>query len=102
MLDEIFEGILEGITLGEPSKRAGNIIRILFGLMGTFLGFAGMVHVMGYDASLHFRLAGAVLFFFLACLCCFNIMFLRRWKWPGLMFALSFVGLFVVRILFGT
>ena len=41
------------------------------------------------------------LFVFLACFSLFNVALGRRWRWPGICFALSFAGLFAARILFG-
>lgn len=101
MLDDLFEGILDGFVAGEPSKRVQIILRVLFGLVGTGLAAAGIYHIMGYDAGLPFRLAGAVVFFFLGCFCIFNIALLKSWRWPGRYFVYSFIGLFAVRIIFG-
>ncbi len=77
------------------------MMRLFFGILGTGLSTAGMYFTMGFEAGLHFRLAGAVMFFFLACFCFFNIALFKRWGWPGRFFLFSFGGLFVVRILFG-
>lgn len=37
----------------------------------------------------------------LACFCFFNVALMRTWRWPGRLFILSFVTLFVARILLG-
>ena len=102
MLDDLFEGLLDALFSGKnASKSTEVVIRMLFGVMGVALSVAGIYHMMGYDAGWHFRLAAAAMFFFLACFCAFNITLLLKWRWPGRFFILSFVGLFVVRILFG-
>lgn len=102
MLDDLFEGLLDAWVSGDgTSKRTEVVIRVLFGLLGVTLSLAGLYHMMGYDAGLHFRFAAAALFFFLACFCAFNITLLLKWKWPGRFFVLNFIGLFLARVLFG-
>lgn len=102
MLEEILEGLLEGwISSRGTSKRLGLVFRVFFGLLGLGLSVAGIYHMMRYDAGLHFRLAAAASLFFLACFCVFNVTLLSKWRWPGRFFVLSFVVLFMVRILFG-
>jgi hypothetical protein len=41
------------------------------------------------------------LFLFMACFWLFNAGLGRRWKWPAIGFALSFILMFVMRIAFG-
>lgn len=41
------------------------------------------------------------MFAFLAAFFLFNVALGRTWRWPGVLFAFSFVSLFVTRILFG-
>jgi hypothetical protein len=47
------------------------------------------------------RLSMVGVFVFFGCFWLFNVAFARKWRWPGWLFALSFVMLFVTRILFG-
>ena len=102
MLDDLFEGLLDALFSGKnASKRTEVFVRVLFGLMGVALSVAGIYHMVGYDAGWHFRLAAAANLFFLACFCAFNITLLLKWRWPGRYFVMSFVALFLVRILFG-
>jgi hypothetical protein len=102
VIDDLFEGLLDALFSGEKaSKRMEVIMRMLFGFMGVTLSVAGIYHMMGYDAGWHFRLAAAAMLFFLACFCAFNITLLLKWRWPGKFFILSFIGLFLVRILLG-
>jgi hypothetical protein len=97
-LDDLLDGIGLGIGGG---KRAQAVVRILFGLLGTVLGVVGAGHMMGYEASLHFRAVAAALFVFMAAFFFLNVMLLRRvsWLWKG--FVAAFVMLFVVRIVLG-
>ena len=93
--------LLDGFGPDLKSKRAQAVIRVLFGLLGLVLSAAGGWHMRGYDAGLHFRLAGAAVFFFLGAFFLVNVILARNasWSWKGLL--LSFALLFVVRILFG-
>ena len=95
------DDLLDGVGPDLKSKRAQAVIRVLFGLMGLVLSVAGAWHMRGYDAGLHFRVAGAILFFFLGAFFLVNVILARKasWSWKGLL--LSFVLLFVVRIVFG-
>jgi hypothetical protein len=83
------------------SRRAQGCARVFFGLLMFGLGLVGAWHTTGYDASLAFRLAGVALFLAMAAFGLFNVVLLRRWRWPGCLFVLAFVGLFVASILFG-
>lgn len=93
--------MLDGFGPDLKSKRAQALIRVLFGLLGLVLSAAGAWHMRSYDASLHFRIAGAILFFFLGAFFLVNVILTSKasWSWKG--FILSFVLLFVVRIVFG-
>lgn len=102
MLEDLFEGLLDGwISSKGTSKRTEVVFRVFFGLLGVVLSVAGLYHMMSYEAGWHFRLAAAALFLFLACFCAFNVALLLKWRWPGRCFVLSFVALFLARILFG-
>ena len=100
MLDDLFSGLFD-IGGGDLTKRKEFIIRLIIGIAGVALSIAGIVHMVDYNAGLPFRLAGAAIFICLACFCGFNIAMQRKWRWPGRCFVLSFVGIFVVRIIFG-
>jgi hypothetical protein len=98
IIGDIFGDIISG---SDPSKRSQAVIRILFGLLGAVLSAAGVVKTVSYDAGLAFRLAGMFMFAMLMCFCGFNIVLLRKWKWPGCLLLLSLPLLFAVRIIFG-
>ena len=61
----------------------------------------GIWHTLQYDATLPFRLAGALLFVFLGAFFLLNVALGRRWSWPWKGFVAAFALLFLVRILFG-
>jgi hypothetical protein len=105
MIDEMLAEIFGEVAFGSLSKsrRAQLIARVFFGLLGTGLSVAGAVHFMlnndeGRNAAL--RMNMVLMFVFLGCFCLFNIALARPWRWPGVLFVVSFVGLFVVRIVF--
>jgi hypothetical protein len=83
------------------SKRAQAVLRVFFGLLGTALAGAGGWHMLGYEASLHFRLAAVALFFFMGAFFLVNVTLLRKASWPWKGFVAAFVLLFVVRIVLG-
>ena len=102
MIGDIIGDIIGDAIVGsDPSKKAQAVIRALFGLLGAALSIAGMVKMFSYDAGLAFRLAAVFLFAMLACFCGFNIVLLRKWKWPGRLLLISLPLLFAVRIIFG-
>jgi hypothetical protein len=87
------------------SRRAQLLARLFFGILGAFLGFAGAFHfAVGRRELTNSLMRGSIvaLFLFLACFSLFNVALGRRWRWPGVCFALSFVSLFAARILFGS
>jgi len=96
------DDLLDGIDLGiGRSNRVKSVLRLFFGLLGTALCGAGVWHTLQYDASLHFRLAGALLFFFLAAFFLVNVTLRRAWSWPWKGILAAFVLLLVVRFIFG-
>lgn len=97
-LDDLLDGIEIG---GRGSDRVRRILRIAFGLLGTGLSAAGAWHVLGYDAGLPLRLAGAVFFLFLGAFWLVNVTLARRASWPWKGVVGAFVLLFLVRILLG-
>ena len=99
-LDDLFEDIDFGL---KGSKRAATIFRIFFGALGLLLGAAGAWHMLAGDVagSFHMRATAALMFVFLALFFGINVALHKPWRWPGLGFVVTFVGLFVVRIAFG-
>lgn len=96
------DDLLDGIDIGpKGGPRAQVFFRVLFGALGSLLAVAGMYHMLSYDAGLPFRLAAIGVFVFMGCFFAFNVALHRTWRWPGLLFGVSFVGLFFVRIVFG-
>lgn len=106
MLDDLLVQILGEATLGRlgESERTKARLRVGFGLLGTALGVAGAVHFARRpepvtNGAMFASMIGV--FVFLAAFFLFNVALHRPWRWPGLGFVLSFVALFVTRILFG-
>lgn len=86
------------------SRRLKAVFRIGFGLLGAGLGLfgAGWMLLSGeVEGGWHLRLAMASMFVFMGAFWLCNAALLRRWGWPWKGFALSFAGLFVLRILLG-
>jgi hypothetical protein len=102
LLGEIFgEAISE--RLGQ-SRRVQLLMRLGFGLLGAVLfavGAAWFLLKNDLSGNTAMRLSMVGLFLFLACLSLFNVALARAWRWPGRLSVLSFVALFVTRILFG-
>jgi hypothetical protein len=101
ILASVFGGML-GERLGR-SRRAQLLVRLFFGLLGAALGAVGAAYIgMGSaGGGVHLRACAVALFGFLAAFSLFNVALARTWRWPGRLFVLSFVVLFVVRVLFG-
>lgn len=106
MIDEILVELFGEAAFGRlgRSRRARLLFRVFFGLLGAALGLVGAVHFVRNPAitangAMHASMVA--LFVFLASFFLFNVALGRRWRWPGLGFVLSFVALFVTRILFG-
>jgi hypothetical protein len=75
-----------------------------FGLVGALLGLVGAVHFAlktGLTGNVALRAAMVMTFLGLASFSLFNVGLGRPWRWPGLLFALSFAALFPARLLFG-
>jgi hypothetical protein len=106
MIDDILAGLFGEVVFGRlsRSRRAQLLFRLFFGVLGTVLGVLGAAHVGlddRYGAGTALRATAAAMFLFLAAFFLFNVALGRAWRWPGRMFVLSLVGLFVVRIGFG-
>jgi len=106
MIDDLLGELFGEVVLGRlgRSRRAQLLARLFFGVLGALLGLAGVLHftVGRREVSNPAMQASMIaVFLFLACFSLFNVALGRRWRWPGICFALSFVGLFAARILFG-
>ncbi|HUO87463.1 MAG TPA: hypothetical protein VM617_08720 [Thermoanaerobaculia bacterium] len=106
MLDDILGELVGEAAFGRlgRSRRAQLVFRLLFGLLGAFLGLGGAIHFLRQPpdtTNVAMHLSMVALFVSLACFSLFNVGMARRWKWPGLCFVASFVALFATRILFG-
>ena|SRR5687768_13621622 len=105
MLGDIIAELIGEAAFGRLSRsqRAQVVLRVFFGLLGTFLGVAGAVHfVTSVQASNRVMHSSMVaMFFFIALFFLLNVTFKRSWRWPGLGVLVSFVSLFVSRILLG-
>jgi hypothetical protein len=106
VIDEILIEIFGEAVFGRlnKSRRIQLLARMFFGLLGAGLGVAGGFYValkpnLTQNSAM---LAAMILMFgFLSCFALFNVALARPWRWPGMLFVLSFVGMFVSRILLG-
>ncbi len=106
MIGEILVGIFgEAISSRlNASRRIQLAIRLLFGLVGTVLGVIGAIYIgarPGITANTMLRASMVAIFVGLASFSLFNIALARSWRWPGRLFVVSFVALFVFRLLLG-
>ena len=105
-LDDLLGQLFGEAVFGRAgrSKRAQLIARLLFGLLGASLGLMGCYWVlagMSTPASPHMRVAMAAVFAFMACVFGANVALARRWRWPAVGFAASFIALIVGRLVLG-
>lgn len=102
-MDDLLEELFEEVGLGlKGSKRGQVIARIFFGALGVLLSAVGVWHMLfRAEGGLHLRGAAALMFALLGAFWLFNVCLLKKWRWPGLLFAASFALLFVLRIVFG-
>jgi hypothetical protein len=106
MIDEMLGQLFGEAVFGKlgNSRRAQLLIRVFLGLLGTTLGIIGAFHFAlrtGFTANGALRVSIIMVFVFLAGFSLFNIGLGRKWRWPGVLFVLSFLAVFVTRILFG-
>jgi hypothetical protein len=106
MIDEILAGLFGEALFGRlgRSRRAQLLFRHFFGLLGAALGVAGAIHVGRggvAGAGDAMRVAMVALFAFFAAFFLLNVALGRKWRWPGVMFVVSLVALFVTRLAFG-
>jgi hypothetical protein len=103
-MDDLLEALFGEIALGRGrhSRRAQLMARVVFGLLGTALSTIGAIRfIRSGDGSPALRACIVLLFFFLGCFSLFNVGLGRTWRWPGVLFILSFVALFVTRVVWG-
>jgi hypothetical protein len=101
ILAEIFREATAPLT---RSRRFQLVMRVGFGLLGMVLSIVGTIHFLlkqQMTNNMGIRISLVALFVFLACFFLFNVALARRWRWPGFLFVLSFVSVFVSRIFFG-
>ena len=106
MIDEFLIQVFGQAAFGSlgRSRRTQLLCRMFFGLIGAVLGTIGAVHFAlrtGFTTNSAFRFFIVSLFVFLASFSLFNIALARKWRWPAVFFVLSFIAMFVSRILFG-
>jgi hypothetical protein len=106
MIGELLAELFGEAVLGRlgRSRQAQLIARLCFGLLGTGLCGFGAIHFMlKADLTNNVAMRGSMVavFVFLACFSLFNVALARKWHWPLLLFIVSFVALFISRILFG-
>jgi hypothetical protein len=106
VIDEILIGVFGEAVLGRlnGSRRFQLIARMFFGFLGAVLGLVGAFYIalqQGMTQNLALQAVMILVFLFLTCFALFNVALARQWRWPGRLFILSFISLFVTRILFG-
>ena len=104
-------GDLVGMLVGEAvfgrlrnTPRTQLVARLVFGLLGTLLGAAGVIAMMTAGPATRngpLRASMVALFIFMACFSLFNVTLARAWRWPGLCFLCCLGLMFVTRIAFG-
>jgi hypothetical protein len=106
VIDDLLAGLFGEVLLGRltTSRRAQLLARLFFGFLGASLGAIGALHFFrqgGSQSNPAMSASMVALFVFLACFCLFNVALGRTWRWPGVLFVVSFVSLFATRIVFG-
>ena len=105
-MDELLAGLFGQLAFGRlnNSKRVQLILRMFFGFLGFTLASIGCYHFAtapDLTQNVPFRSSTIALFLFLGCFSLFNIALGRQWRWPGRLFILSLIAMFVSRIAFG-
>lgn len=105
MLGDLVEGLIHGYiaSRSRPTRRGQLAARAIFGTLGLALSIAGTLVVPGRLATMNgpLRLSVLLVFASMGAFSLFNVMLARQWRWPGLLFVVSFVMVFVTRILLG-
>lgn len=106
MLGDIL-GEIVGRAIGSrigDSPRTQVLFRFFFGLLGTVLAAIAIVYFVvspPQTANVPFLASTLGLYVFLGCFSLFNIAFALPWRWPGFLFVVCLVMMFVTRIAFG-
>lgn len=104
-MDDLLETLFGEIAVGRGSnsRRAQLIGRMFFGLLGAALSFAGAAYfwLLDYAGNPALPAITVAMFFFFGSFWLFNVALGRSWRWPGLLFIVSFIALFVTRIAWG-
>lgn len=106
MLDDLLGELLGEAAFGRlaRTRQAQLIARLVFGAIGAVLGVAGAIYMaVRPDATSNTAMLASTvaLFVFMSCFWLFNVGMARKWRWPAALFVVSFVALFVTRVLFG-
>ena len=106
MIDDLLSELFGEVALRRAgrSRRAQLLARLFFGLLGAGLCAFGAVHFIvreDFTDNTAMRASMVAVFVFLACFSLFNVALARTWRWPLRLFIVSFVALFVTRLLFG-
>lgn len=103
MLDDLFDSGEFAIgRAGQPGP-AQRVVRVVVGVFGAALCLVGAGYIALRPESINpvLRTNMAAIFVLLGCFSLFNVALARRWRWPLRLFVVSFLTLFLVRILFG-
>jgi hypothetical protein len=106
VFDDLLGGLFGEAVFGRlgNSRRAQLLIRVFFGLLGAGLGIAGAVRFArrpDLTSNTPMWISLIAMFVFLASFSLFTVGLGRTWRWPGKLFLVSLVALFMTRILFG-
>jgi hypothetical protein len=103
MIDDILAGIFGEVMLGRAgsSRRAQLLARLFFGFLGAGLSAAGVAqfHIRNTGRHTAMSLSVVAMFVFLGCFFLLNVALARKWRWPGVLFAISFVSLLATSVL---
>ena len=104
MIDDILEGLFgEALRRAPACDRARLLARLFFGMLGAGLGVVGAGHFYKrmIDQNIVMSASIVVMFAFLACFFFFNVALGRTWRWPAVMFVVSFAAVLGSRLLLG-
>ena len=100
---DLLAGLVEGYRGSRtPSGRWQIAARLFFGAAGCMLAAIGtIVFLQRTEPTFPLRATFVMLFVSIGAFFLFNVLLARTWRWPALLFAGSFVAMFVVRIVWG-
>lgn len=106
MIDEMLGQLFGEALFGKltNTRRTQLLLRLFFGLLGATLGTIGAIHFAlktGFTSNAALRVSIILVFLSLAAFSLFNIALGRKWRFPAILFVLSFVAVFATRFLFG-